>query len=76
MSSQLELYYNKTTTPKQYNSDRQFCKKEITNEDFVAIQKQLEQIDLTVESLKLWVSSMIADGKINKDKLKDIENGI
>ena len=45
-------------------------------EDFVAIQKQLEQIDMTVESLKLWVSSMIADGKINKDKLKDIENSI
>jgi hypothetical protein len=29
---------------------------------------------MTVESLKLWVSSMIAGGKINKDKLKDIES--
>ena len=38
--------------------------------DFVAIQKQLDQIDSTVESLKLWVSSMIADGKIDKNKLK------
>ncbi len=37
--------------------------------DFVNIQKQLDQIDLTVESLKVWVASMIADGKINKDKL-------
>ncbi|MBO6130239.1 MAG: helix-turn-helix domain-containing protein [Pseudobutyrivibrio sp.] len=37
--------------------------------DFVAIQKQLEQIDLTVESLKLWVSNMIAEGKIDKEKL-------
>ena len=36
---QLELYYNKTTTPKQYNSDRQFCKNEMSNEDFVAIQE-------------------------------------
>lgn len=39
-------------------------------DDFVAIQKQLDQIDSTVESLKLWVSSMIADGKIDKNKLK------
>ncbi len=38
-------------------------------DDFLAIQKQLEQIDLTVESLKLWVSKMISEGKINKDKL-------
>ncbi|MCR5196533.1 MAG: helix-turn-helix domain-containing protein [Pseudobutyrivibrio sp.] len=38
-------------------------------QDFVAIQKQLEQIDMTVESLKLWVSNMIAQGKINKEKL-------
>lgn len=39
-------------------------------DDFVAIQKQLDQIDSTVESLKLWVSSMIADGKIDKNKLE------
>ena len=40
--------------------------------DFVAIQKQLEQIDLTVESLKLWVSNMIAEGKIDKAKLEEL----
>jgi hypothetical protein len=40
--------------------------------DFVTIQKQLEQIDLTVESLKLWVSNMIADGKINQAKLLEL----
>lgn len=34
-------------------------------EDFLAIQKQLEQIDTTVESLKLWVANTIAEGKIN-----------
>jgi len=34
-------------------------------EDFLAIQKQLEQIDMTVESLKLWVANTIAEGKIN-----------
>ncbi len=37
--------------------------------DFATIQKQLEQIDLTVESLKLWVANMIAEGKIDKTKL-------
>lgn len=41
-------------------------------EDFVAIQKQLNQIDSTVESLKIWVSNMIADGKINKEKLEEL----
>ena len=34
-------------------------------DDFLAIQKQLEQIDTTVESLKLWVANTIAEGKIN-----------
>lgn len=37
--------------------------------DFVNIQKELDQIDQTVESLKIWMASTIAEGKINKDKL-------
>jgi transcriptional regulator with XRE-family HTH domain len=41
--------------------------------DFVNIQKQLDQIDMTVESLKLWVASTIADGKIDKDKLNKLK---
>ena len=41
--------------------------------DFVNIQKQLNQIDMTVESLKLWVASTIADGKIDKDKLNKLK---
>ena len=41
--------------------------------DFVSIQKQLDQIDMTVESLKVWVASTIADGKINKDKLSKLK---
>ncbi len=41
--------------------------------DFVNIQKQLAQIDLTVESLKLWVASTIADGKIDKEKLNSLK---
>ena len=40
--------------------------------DFVCIQKQLDQIDLTVESLKLWMQSTIAEGKINKAKLDEL----
>ena len=40
--------------------------------DFVNIQKQLEQIDLTVEALKLWVSNTIAEGKIDQKKLKEL----
>lgn len=38
--------------------------------DFADIQKQLENIDMTVESLKLWVAGTIAEGKINKEKLE------
>ena len=38
--------------------------------DFAHIQQQLEQIDLTVESLKLWVANTIAEGRIDKDKLE------
>ena len=41
-------------------------------DDFVCIQKQLDQIDLTVESLKLWMQSTIAEGKINKAKLDEL----
>ena len=41
--------------------------------DFVQIQHQLDQIDTTVESLKLWIASTIADGKLNKDKLKELQ---
>ena len=40
--------------------------------DFVNIQKQLDQIDLTVESLNLWVAHTIAEGKIDKKKLSSL----
>ena len=33
-------------------------------EDFRTIQDQLDKMSLTIESLKLWVSHMIANGKI------------
>ncbi len=40
--------------------------------DFVEIQNQLNQIDLTVESLKIWVANTIAEGKIDKKKLNEL----
>lgn len=36
--------------------------------DFVNIQKELERISITVETLQLWVEQMIADEKINLEK--------
>lgn len=41
--------------------------------DFVSIQKQLSQIDVTVESLKIWMANMIAEGKINSQKLEELQ---
>ena len=40
--------------------------------DFVEIQNQLNQIDLTVESLKIWVANTIAEGKIDKKRLNEL----
>ena len=37
--------------------------------DFVAIQEELEQISLTVESLQLWAETMMIKGEINSDKI-------
>lgn len=36
-------------------------------EDFAKIQKQLAQISLSVNSLRLWVEKTIAEGKIDKE---------
>ena len=41
-------------------------------EDFVFIQKELERISVTVESLQLWVEQMLADKKIKLDKYNEI----
>ena len=41
--------------------------------DFADIQKNLDQIDSTVESLKIWVANTIAEGKLNKEKLEDLK---
>ena len=41
--------------------------------DFAKIQKELEQIDLTVQSLKLWVANTINEGKLNGEKLNALK---
>ena len=40
-------------------------------EDFVRIQDELEKISLAVEGLQLWVQKMIAEGKIDEEKLEE-----
>lgn len=42
--------------------------------DFVFIQKELERISITVETLQLWVEEMIAEDKIDKEKYKKLLN--
>ncbi len=41
--------------------------------DFVYIQKELEHISITVETLQLWVEQMLADKKINIEKYNQIK---
>ena len=50
---------------------------EITNdevEDFVKIQKELERISLTVETLQLWSERMLATGVIDIDAYNAYKN--
>lgn len=41
--------------------------------DFVFIQKELERISITVETLQLWVEQMLADKKINLEKYSEVK---
>ncbi|MBR6004063.1 MAG: XRE family transcriptional regulator, partial [Lachnospiraceae bacterium] len=40
--------------------------------DFLKIQKELTKIATTVDSLRLWVDQTVAEGKINKELLKQM----
>ncbi len=42
-------------------------------EDFIFIQKELERLSVTIETLQLWVEQTIADGKINMSKYNEIK---
>ena len=46
-------------------SDGTISKDEI--DDFVRIQKELERISVTVETLQLWVEKMLANGRIDTE---------
>jgi hypothetical protein len=41
-------------------------------EDFIKIQKDLERISITVETLQLWTEKMIATGKIDMVKYQQL----
>ena len=41
-------------------------------EDFVKIQKELERISITVETLQLWTEKMLATGKIDSKKYQEL----
>lgn len=41
-------------------------------EDFVQIQKELEQISMAVEALQIWSERMIAEGKIDEKKYRKL----
>lgn len=53
----------------EITSDGQIASDEI--EDFVRIQKELEKISVTVETLQLWVEKMLATGKIDSEKYNE-----
>ncbi len=42
--------------------------------DFVSIQRELERISVTVESLQLWVEKMLAEKRINLKKYNEIKD--
>ena len=44
--------------------------------DFVTIQDKLNQISLTIDSLKLWVNNTIASGAIDKGRLEEARKKI
>ena len=39
--------------------------------DFIGIQKQLEKISGTIDSLKLWVDSTVASGEVDIEKFNE-----
>jgi len=41
-------------------------------QDFVNIQNELKRISMTVDTLKLWTEEMLAEGKIDTKKYKEL----
>lgn len=40
--------------------------------EFVDIQKELQKISITIDTLKLWTEEMVVSGKINTEKYKEL----
>ena len=57
----------------EITADGTITKDEI--DDFVRIQKELERISITVETLQLWVEKMLANGGIDADTYKKESRG-
>ena len=74
----LEMLYSLNSTKKsqerliEISADGIIADEEI--KDFVYIQKELERISITVETLQLWVEQKLSDGKINIEKYKQLKS--
>lgn len=44
--------------------------------DFAVIKNQLDKITASVSSLKLWMEQMVYEGKLDAQKLKEIQNNL
>jgi hypothetical protein len=44
--------------------------------DFVRIQKELEQISLTVEALQLWTEQMMENGRIDMSRYEELKKAL
>ena len=42
--------------------------------DFITIQKELDNISITVNALKLWAEKKLSEGKINRDLYDKLYN--
>lgn len=71
MLASLDSINNKKSRLIEITADGKISDDELS--DFLEIQKELEQISVTVESLQLWVEAMIMNGDISRQKLEQIE---
>lgn len=66
MLASLNAVQRQTERFVEITADGEISDDELT--DFVKIQKNLERISITVETLQLWAEQMMVNGKINMDQ--------
>lgn len=71
MLASLDSINNKKSRLIEITADGKISDDELS--DFLEIQQELEQISVTVESLQLWVESMIMNGDISRQTLEQIK---